>query len=184
MKTNDTDEQLMQLIGRGDQEAFRELYGRHARRLQGFFLRMLEHDSDKAADFTQELFMKVYEQRRRFDARQSDFTTWLYAIAYNLCKNEYRHLEIVRTHRDEQIGRNENSIPEKECNYDKEQRRSQLRKSITSLPTEQRDAFILRYQEELSVKEIAHILNVPEGTVKSRLHYALLKVQKEMKPFK
>ena len=113
MKASNTDERLMQLVGRGDHEAFRELYGRHARRLQGFFLRMLEHDSDKAADFTQELFMKVYEQRRRFDARQSDFTTWLYAMAYNLCKNEYRHLEIVRTHRDELIGRNENSIPER-----------------------------------------------------------------------
>ena len=99
MKGNNTDEQLMQLIGQGNQEAFRQLYERHARRLQGFFLRMLAYDEEKAKDFTQELFIKVYEQSPRFNEGKSPFTTWLYSMAYNLCKNEYRHQEVVEAYK-------------------------------------------------------------------------------------
>lgn len=184
MKGSNTDEQLMQLVGRGDREAFRELYERHARRLQGFFLRMLGYDADKAADFTQELFMKVYEQRRRFRPEEHHFSTWLYAMAYNLCKNDYRHTEVMERHHAEHLATADEAIPPPECDYDRHLLHQHLRLSIASLPAEQRTAFILRHQEELSVKEIARIMSVPEGTVKSRLHYALQSVAEKMKPFK
>ena len=184
MKENNTDEQLMQLIGQGNQEAFRQLYERHARRLQGFFLRMLAYDEEKAKDFTQELFIKVYEQSPRFNEGKSLFTTWLYSMAYNLCKNEYRHQEVVEAYKAEHQFRDEPASSQGEGHLNTELMYEHLRRAIATLPAEQRTAFTLRYQEELPVKEIAHILQVPEGTIKSRLHYALLKVQEAMKPFK
>lgn len=184
MKANDTDERLMQLVGRGDHEAFRQLYERHARRLQGFFLRMLAYDEEKAKDFTQELFIKVYEQSPHFNEKKSPFTTWIYSMAYNLCKNEYRHQEVVEAYKAEHLLRDEPISSQEEGHLHAELMYKHLRRAIAALPAEQRTAFTLRYQEELPVKEIAHILQVPEGTVKSRLHYALLKVQEAMKPFK
>lgn len=184
MKGNNTDEQLMQLIGQGNQEAFHQLYERHARRLQGFFLRMLAYDEEKAKDFTQELFIKVYEQSPHFNEEKSPFTTWLYSMAYNLCKNEYRHQEVVEAYKAEHQLRDEPASSQGEGYLNTELMYEHLRRAIATLPAEQRTAFTLRYQEELPIKEIAHILQVPEGTIKSRLHYALLKVQEAMKPFK
>jgi RNA polymerase sigma-70 factor (ECF subfamily) len=105
-------------------------------------------------------------------------------MAYNLCKNEYRHQEVVEAYKAEHQLRDEPASSQGEGYLNTELMYEHLRKAIATLPTEQRTAFTLRYQEELPVKEIAHILQVPEGTIKSRLHYALLKVQEAMKPFK
>ncbi len=89
-----TDAELMLRIGRGEHAAFDTLYNRYARRLGGFFLRMLAYDAAKAEDMVQELFVRVWTYRKEYRSDQP-FATWLYAMAYNLCKNEYRH-ETIR----------------------------------------------------------------------------------------
>ena len=83
-----SDEQLMQRASRGSQRAFEELYNRHARRLQGFFLRRLG-DGELAADLMHDTFLRLYDARERYRVGQS-FRAWLYTIAYNLIKNHYR----------------------------------------------------------------------------------------------
>ena len=84
-----SDEQLMLRVGAGSNAAFDELYRRYARRLQGFFFRQLGGDEAAAADATHDTFLRLFEARDRYiEGRRVD--TWLFTIAYNLCRNRYR----------------------------------------------------------------------------------------------
>lgn len=78
-------------------EQFDSLYRHHGRRAQGFFLRMTGYDRSLAEDLTQELFTRIWEHRDDYRDEQS-FTTWMYTIAYNLCKNVYRHRTVAETY--------------------------------------------------------------------------------------
>lgn len=178
----DADEELMCKVSRDDNRAFEELYTRYAPRLQGFFIRMLGSDSSK--DFTQELFIKVYEYRSSYQ-KEKNFSSWLFAMAYNLCKNEYRHREVIAYHQSETsaLSTLENDISF-EQKYDKEVFEEQLKRSLTKLSKDQLLAFTLRYDEELSVAQIAEVLQCPEGTVKSRLHYALQTLSRSLSMYK
>lgn len=175
-----TDKELMQQTAQGDQRAFEVLYHRHARRFQGFFLRMLEYDAAKAEDFTQELFLRIYEQSARFEENHS-FSSWAFSIAYNLCKNEYRHLKVEEKYQTEQ--RAETPYYETEIPFDKVLFETHLKAAILRLPHSQQAAFTLRYQEELSIGEIAEILQIPKGTVKSRLYQAIRKLSETLKMY-
>ncbi len=177
-----TDAELMQRIGRGEHKAFDTLYYRYARRLGGFFLRMLAYDAAKAEDMVQELFVRVWTHRKEYRSTQP-FATWLYAMAYNLCKNEYRH-EIVRQAYVEQCQQREEPTEELSEAMERDELRQRLRQVVQSLPTAQRDAFLLHYDEELTIPEVAHIIGCPEGTVKSRLYTALESVKRIMNEYR
>ena len=85
-----SDEQLMKRVRlMNDEKAFNELYRRYARLLQGFFFRRLGGDEQQAADLLQETFVRVWTSRTSYSASQP-FRTWLFSVAYNLCKNTYR----------------------------------------------------------------------------------------------
>ena len=177
-----TDAELMQRIGRGEHAAFDTLYNRYARRLGGFFLRMLAYDTAKAEDMVQELFVRVWTYRKEYRSDQP-FASWLYAMAYNLCKNEYRH-ETVRQAYVEELRQREEATHEPTEAMERDELRQRLRQAVQSLPTAQRDAFLLHYDEELTIPEVAHIVGCPEGTVKSRLYAALESVKKMMNEYK
>ena len=177
-----TDAELMQRIGRGEHKAFDTLYYRYARRLGGFFLRMLAYDAAKAEDMVQELFARVWIHRKEYRSTQP-FATWLYTMAYNLCKNEYRH-EAVRQTYVEQFLQREEPTEELSEAMERDELRQRLRQVVQSLPTAQRDAFLLHYDEELTIPEVAHIVGCPEGTVKSRLYTALESVKRIMNEYR
>ena len=176
------DAELMLRIGQGEHAAYEVLYERHAQRLGGFFLRMLAYDTAKAEDMVQELFIRVWTHRASYHVSQP-FTTWLYAMAYNLCKNDYRHQEIRQGYaaecslREEPLTTTDESLESSEL-------RQLLRQAIQALPEAQRDAFLLHYDEELTVPEVARIVGCPEGTVKSRLATALTTIKKQMNAYK
>ena len=177
-----TDAELMQRIGRGEHKAFDTLYYRYARRLGGFFLRMLAYDAAKAEDMVQELFVRVWTHRKEYRSTQP-FATWLYAMAYNLCKNEYRH-ETVHQGYVEELRQREEDTDEPTKTMERDELRQRLRQAVQSLPTVQRDAFLLHYDEELTIPEVAHIVGCPEGTVKSRLYTALESVKRIMNEYR
>lgn len=177
-----TDAELMLRIGRGEHKAFDTLYNRYARRLGGFFLRMLAYDAAKAEDMVQELFARVWTHRKEYRSAQP-FATWLYAMAYNLCKNEYRH-ETVHQAYVEELRQREEGTEEPSKALERDELRQRLRQAVQSLPTVQRDAFLLHYDEELTIPEVAHIVGCPEGTVKSRLYTALESVKRMMNEYK
>ena len=162
-------------------EQFRTLYLEHGRRAQGFFMRMMGYDVQLARDMVQDLFTRIWEHRDSFRADAS-FTTWMFSIAYNMCKNEYRHREIVQTYQ-EHIINTTTDIASDADTLEQHQRRQMLAQAINRLPENQKSLFLLRYEEELTVPEIARITMLPEGPVKTRLLTALRSVKESMIKF-
>ena len=164
------DEELMlRVSSKDDDRAYGELYHRHARRLMGFFFRQMNGDEALAADLTQDAFLRVWTARDKFSG--SSFRTWLLTIGYNLVKNHYRLSEhqkqyeqfVVQT--GEEVA--ESNIVE---HLDNKAFDQALKQHLEKMPPESRLLFSLRFEEELTVPQIAVVMSVPEGTVKSRLH--------------
>lgn len=174
-----SDEALMRELAKGKQQAFGVLYDRYGPRMYRYFYRMLWQDAGKAEDFTQELFLKIIEKPQSFDPSRN-FCTWLYTLAANLCKNEYRRKKPG------ELGEMDQGILFENFSETMDQRLfdQQLRWAIDRLSANHRQCFILRYQEERSVAEIAAIIGCPEGTIKSRLHYALQQVSQHLEAWK
>ena len=164
------DAELMKLILSGDQAAFSELYFRYKDRMYYFFYRMLGNSADHANDFLQELFMKLIEKPESYNPTYH-FSTWLYSIANNMCKNEYRRRGIRQEYQSAEA-----LIPAigfmDEPATDPAQVMEKIFQALDLLGEEHRSAFLLRYREGFSVREVAEILELAEGTVKSRLFYA------------
>lgn len=160
----------MQLIVLGDQSAFAELYHRYKDRMYYYFYRMLGNSSEQANDFLQELFMKLIEKPGSFNPKFS-FPTWLYSVANNMCKNEYRRREIRQEYQAAEAQQPQLDYPD-DTTIEPEQLIEKIFATLDQLGEEHRSAFLLRYREGFSLKDVAEILELPEGTVKSRLFYA------------
>lgn len=171
-----SDEELMAFLARGEVKAFDELYGRYAQRLTLYFTRMLGYNKVNAEDALHDLFLKLVQSPERFDSSRS-FKTWIYSAAFNQCKNYYRHREVVKRSEDV-LGHALEGIREPELGkwlleIDAQRFRTVLMDVLDSLSPEKKEAFVLRFQEDKKIAEIARIQNCPEGSVKSRLHYTL-----------
>lgn len=168
-----TDESLMVAISKGDKRAFDEVYHRYSGPLLGYFIRMLWKDREKAEDFVHDIFAKIIRKPELFDPSRT-FKTWLYSVANNMCKNEYKKQEVRKNTSN---GLDENyAVADKHTNvffevYDS-QFREQFDKSLNALDGKHSEVFRLRHLDGLSIKEIAAVLEISDGTVKSRLFYA------------
>ena len=176
-----TDEELMHRVGsKDDDRAFDELYHRHARRLMGLFFRQTGNDEALAADLTQDTFMRVWTARNRFAG--SCFRTWLLSIGFNLLKNHYRHSEHEKEFELYALQTQEDT-----CNddiiaqLDQQAFDQALSRLLAKMPPESRLLFSLRFEEELTVPQIAVVMAVPEGTVKSRLHILTQTLKQKLK---
>lgn len=179
-----TDEELMQMVAeKGCEFAFNELYQRHAQRLMGFFYRMLRQDKERAADACQDTFMKIWRVRYQYNVSLA-FRPWMFTIAYNMCRSYFRHNEVEEKCTTELYAMfDEASDDEMELYIDQETMLLALDKTLKKLSDEQRTLFALRYEEELTIPQVAQILSVPEGTVKSRLHRMLNFLKHELKKY-
>lgn len=177
----ESDEQLMQLSALSDQLAFSELYDRYATRMVNYFYRMLGNDRDKAEDFMQDLFTKLIHKPELYKVGRP-FKPWIYSIANNMCKNEYRRLSI-RNNSPMEVHENTKAfqdLPSHSRKMDLKTFNEQLSKQLDGLDQKHRTAFILRYKEEFSIREISEIMECSEGTVKSRLFYTLKKLSSNL----
>ena len=91
--TTMSDEDLMIAISKGDKRAFDEIYERYSGPLMGYFMRMLWRDREKAEDFVHDLFAKIIRKPELFDPSRK-FKTWVFSVANNMCKNEYKKQEV------------------------------------------------------------------------------------------
>jgi len=164
------DEALMRLVGKGDEAAFTTLYHRYAGQLYGFLLKMLGYDAERARDILQDIFLAVMEHPEKFDADRK-FSTWIYTVAANRCRNELRNRDTRRDILLALAADGETQVSMKYAERDMQQFRQQLHAYVEALEEETRMLFLLRFRQELPVKDIARILGLPEGTVKSRLFY-------------
>ena len=176
-----TDEELMQRVGsKDDDRAYDELYHRHARRLMGFFFRQTGGNETLAADLTQDAFMRVWTARDKFSG--ASFHTWLLTIGYNLLKNHYRHSEHEKDYESfamqtqEEAG--DNDIIDQ---LDQQAFDEALSRLLEKMPPESRLLFSLRFEEELTVPQIAVVMAIAEGTVKSRLHILTQTLKQKLK---
>jgi len=182
-----TDEKLMQCIQRADTSAFNELYDRYSKRLLFYFFRELGGDEEKAQDFLQETFLKIVEKPELFDVERR-FSTWIFTVAYNMCKNEYRRQEVRNIiennpNMDEISQGFDSEYHHTEKKVDQKNFESALLAELEKFDDGHRSVFLLRYQQNLSVKEIGEILGCSEGTVKSRLFYTTQKLANRLKAF-
>ena len=182
-----SDEVLMDFIMKGEVQAFDELYARYSKRLLVYFKRMLSFDKTIAEDALQDLFLKIAEVPERFDKSRS-FKTWIFSVASNQCKNYYRHKKIVSESAEEIKYMNEHLNDEAfikaASKMDAVLFRTMLDEVLNSIAVEKKEAFILKYQEEKTIAEIAWIQDCPEGSVKSRLHYTLKILEEKLHLFK
>jgi RNA polymerase sigma-70 factor, ECF subfamily len=189
MIDDQADEDLMVLYQRGEVRAFEILLVRHRKPLYNFILRYLG-DKETAEDLLQEAFMRVIRGAEAYK-RQAKFTTWLYTIARNLCVDQTRR----RKHRkhaslDAPLDAGEESgslldvIPSKEMSSDRKSVNKQLhetmQRAIAGLSEEQREVFLMREFLDMPFKQIADVVGVPENTVKSRMRYALERLQEAL----
>ena len=164
-----SDEQLMVLLQKGDHRAFSQLYDRYAGRMKAFFFRMLWSDISMADDFVHDLFTRIIERPGLFNADHS-FSSWLFQVASNMCKNAYRK----RSFEIEYLGQLEQTgiqIPSVDQKIDEQIITDHLHLALEQIGEEKRELFLLRYQQQLSTKELAVIFETTEGTIKSRLFY-------------
>jgi RNA polymerase sigma-70 factor (ECF subfamily) len=160
----------MQQIVAGDQAAFSELYLRYKDRMYYYFYRMLDNSAEHANDFLQELFLKIIEKPESY-LSSYPFKTWLYSVANNMCKNEYRRRGVRQEYQEFEALQPKVDFLN-ETTFGEEQIIEKIFSTLNDLGEEHRSAFLLRYREGFSIKEVAEILQLPEGTVKSRLFYA------------
>lgn len=171
-----SDEELLLIIQqkkrKEKEKAFSCLYDRYAQDLLDFFYCRFFGDEEKAKDFLQEIFVKVITQAPLFSENRK-FRYWVFRVAANMCKNEYRKQSIRRLHEAEILkSHQENS---------KSEHRPLLWKKLRKLNDEQCSLLLLRYKYQHSIEEIAQILEIPEGTVKSRLFKCIQDISKNIK---
>jgi RNA polymerase sigma-70 factor (ECF subfamily) len=188
----DTDEALMRRFQRGEAEAFTVLLGRHRRSVYNFVLRFVRAAA-AAEDLTQDAFVRVVQGSATFqhDAR---FTTWLFSIARNLCVDHLRKMTHRRHASLDQADGPDSSAPALvdrvaggESSGERAaigtQLRERIAQAIDTLPDDQREVFLLREVGCVPFREIAAIVGVNENTVKSRMRYALLRLQEALSEY-
>ncbi|MBQ8517846.1 MAG: sigma-70 family RNA polymerase sigma factor [Akkermansia sp.] len=191
------DELLIQKTLAGQTRAFDELVRRHSRKLNAMLITMLNNEAD-AYDVAQTSFLKAFHSLRYFKG-QSSFYTWLYSIALNQARNFLRKRKRERDH-SYSLDNDENGDPlEKNADLSDTNRaadpvrqaniaelRQKLRRAISQLSPAHQEVINLCDIQGLSYPEISKIINISEGTLRSRLHYARRQLQgllAEEKPF-
>lgn len=178
-----SDEELMQLLTKGGQSAFDELYKRYSKPLFHFFFRLLNKDREKAEDFLQDLFLKIIEQPERFDVTKK-FSSWIYTLASNMIKNEYRSSSTKSEHEQHLAYQLQFQTHNNGENIDQQLFDVKLTTELNKLDMEDRMLFYLRFDKELNIKQIAEIIKCPEGTVKSRLFYLTKQLSNKLRIYK
>lgn len=174
--TQDTDELLMIRYKEGDTRAFEFLYQKHKGPLYRFIRRQCA-DAATADELFQEVWMNLIRSRARYRV-QAKFTTFLYRIAHNRLIDFYRSCaKQLRTDTGVELDELVGSHADAATGVDTERRYQELRRRIATLPTEQREAFLLHEEGGLTVAEIAATTGVRPETAKSRLRYALGKLR-------
>ncbi|MBW2525824.1 MAG: RNA polymerase sigma factor [Deltaproteobacteria bacterium] len=184
---------MMQFQG-GDQDAFAVLLRRHNVPIFNFILRQVRNRTT-AEDLAQEVFVRVVHKAATFK-HEARFTTWVYSIARNLCIDHLRKMSLRRhpsidqapgsgrgrpTLRDRLADRHPSSAADRTVIAADIGER--ITAAVDELPAEQREVFLLRQVGKVPFKEIAAMTGVPENTVKSRMRYALERLQEALSEY-
>lgn len=167
----------------GDADAFAELVAEHQQFIYNLALRTI-NDPYEAEDLAQEAFVRAWMALPNFRG-QSQFRTWLYRIVTNLCYNRLPRLrrEIAAIGDEEMVNVPDDSLPEPGRDIETSEQQTFLHKQIEALPESYRLLVTLRYQQELSYEEIASVVSLPLGTVKTGLFRAKARLRDALRQF-
>ena len=177
-----SDEELVRRFGSGDRSAFSELVRRYQSRVYSLCFRWLR-DPAKAEEVAQDVFIALYKSLADFRG-ESKLSTWIFRVATNHCKNRLVYGNRRREDRHESIdapvgGDDDGPVkqyaidaPGPDASINRAEASRLLQAALDALDDDQREIVLLRDVDDLSYEEIAELLQLPKGTVKSRLHRA------------
>jgi RNA polymerase sigma-70 factor (ECF subfamily) len=172
------DELLRRVAESGDRAAFERLFAYFAPRVKAFLMKG-GAARDVAEDLAQEAMVKVWRKAKLFDPAKASASTWIYAIARNL------RIDALRRNAKPALDPDEPSLAAEEAptadeEYYRKDRDARIRKIFAALPPNQREVVSLHFFDDASHSAIAERLNIPLGTVKSRLRLAFARIRREV----
>ncbi len=190
IENGDEDKSLVVRSVKGDREAFGVLVEKYYKKIYNLAYRFVG-DTEEANDLAQEIFTAAYQNLKKFRG-DAKFSTWLFQIATNRGKNRFKYLKrrgyfINRSQADSDDDKDSTprAIPDTSTNPETmlagKQIQRLVQEAINELDPDHKEIVILRDIEGFSYDEIAQILNLPEGTTKSRLHRARMVVKDKLK---
>ena len=183
---NTPDSELIERFRAGEHGVFDVLYSRYRARIHGVIANIVSNRED-AIDLTQEVFFKAYQGLGRFKG-DSKFYSWLYRIAVNQCIDYIRQQSRCWATMDDITDPFSGpGIPDRSIHpaaaLEREEFYEQLEAAMAALPPGQRRVFVLRYNEQLSLKAIADRLERSIGTIKAHLFQARRNLRKLIEPY-
>lgn len=190
----ESDSYLVERALDGDIAGFEKLVTRYQNKIMGYVGRMVNGDREEAEDITQETFIKAYRSLDSFRG-QASFSTWLYKIATNLC------IDRARTKKrrpqqayslDEPMDKDEEGGGGREISdsrfepskgVERDELRTLVRETVGEMPEKQRQVLIMCDLQGMPYEEIAEALDIPLGTVKSRIFHARADLARRLKPY-
>jgi RNA polymerase sigma-70 factor (ECF subfamily) len=174
-----SDEQLAQGVQQGREADLRWLVERHHAPLLGFLWRMTNGDRPLAEDMVQETMMRMLHGIKGYDGGRP-FKPWLYQIAVNVTRDYYKQAEMRHTQSANGAMDLVAAVQRPETAVIAQETVNEAVTAVHDLPPHQREAILLRYSEGLSLAEIAAVLDIPVGTVKSRLSLGLKQLRAQL----
>jgi len=179
------DPELMRRCLAGDDSAWEALLRVHTRKIYNLCYRFTGRPGE-AEDLTQEVFIKIFQTLKTFDAAQGAFPTWLARVARNHLVDHYRRTKkdrVTSSLEDEPGGLEEKPSPTVEpvAQVESRERKELLQQALDRLSPDLREAVVLRDLQDLDYGEIAQVLGVPAGTVKSRINRGRLELARVIK---
>jgi RNA polymerase sigma-70 factor, ECF subfamily len=170
-------ERLLALVARGDEQAFAELYRQVAAAVFGLVTRVVRNPA-QAEEVTQEVFVELWRTASRFDPARGSARSWIMTCAHRRAVDRVRSAERA-ARRDDLAGRRDQGRPYDEVveQVEASLEREHVRRGLDALTDLQREAVVLAYYGGYTHREIAELLGVPSGTVKTRLRDGLIRLR-------
>jgi RNA polymerase sigma-70 factor (ECF subfamily) len=178
-----SDWECVQKVQGGDADAFETLVRRHERKIFNLLYRWLG-DYDEAAEVAQEVFLAAFRAIKRFRG-DSSFATWLYRIGVNHAKNRQKSLQVARQRRQAREISDPPSDPASDPveGVEQRERHELVQRGLNELDADAALLILLHDLQEFRYEEIAESLDIPLGTVKSRLHRARQALRAKLTPY-
>ncbi len=178
-----TDEQLMHDICQGSLPAFELLIQRWDKRMLNYFSRCIGNRVE-AEDLRQELFLKIYQNRRTFNPKKQ-FKSWIYRIGTNLIIDKFARKKTPTMEPIEENNQHLLSLSSEQNSCEKasmNEINERLNQVLKTVPHEERIVLIMKHFEDLTFNEISNVLQIPESTIKTRLYRGLSILRDKLKP--
>ncbi len=179
------EQRLIKALAKGDEEAYRYLYRNYASKIGALVKSYL--GSDDVDDVVQEVFLRIYKNVKKFRG-ESKLSTWIYRIAINVCNNMYRKMksrgkivDLSEPICEEDYAFQFSTDEDVQKNVTDDIMYEKLREVLDTLSPEDRAILFMKEIDGLTYEEVGKILNKPEGTIKSRLHYIKQTIRKAFK---